>query len=717
MADPEHYEDDFTDESVLELADDSDRDSVYADSPSDGYFEPRNHPQETFVEQSSMQAQSDSKTWEAVDSDTSAARSLRASPLRSPVEGGEATPLFDAGPAPPDYAAATAGSAPAGGSRREESGGGRTEPSGRQSTGTHRAGTRASPRSYGSIESVRSHSGVPAPEDGPQWPPRGSPFHSQFPWEPQGSLSSGNFPLTTQQWPQSMGNTPERAQHGYQYDEARHEYQQQKRRRWHSRCCKPTSISSLLLGIALICLLVLVARFARDGRRSPAPIDGGNKDGHDTTGDSPLPNPNMPEQPGPAHPPTSACPVRFTTKAKSYDFANPANFTLVEEMESVPYMTGGISGNIWISAAPADQAAAIRVWASYAVSEESWNVEDIGYDYSPDTLKLRFPRGYKTKGFWHRKPCMNVAIHIYLKQHLALDTLALVTKNLNIVAGEPAPSSSAIPEYNATQETWSIDRAAFTTSPGSVSASTWSSRETVIATRSGSITGSYALADLLSLSTTSGRINVGISSVLAAEHAGKERPAVLRAKSSSGGIHVGFPAVEGGSKVPWRDYRVEIQTRSGAISGKYFFTSAVEIVSGSGSISAVLQPFLSPREEGGDTRSAMLVSRASSGSTDLTLLPYHLASSTTTGGGDRIPATSNLTSSHTTRSGSLGLTYPASWEGMIEGSTRSGSVGITGEGVEFLSRSREKVVARKGLGGSSRIGFESASGSVGIRFG
>lgn len=45
-------DDDFDGDSVLEAA--SDVDSNFADSPADGYFNDRRHPQDTFVENSTM---------------------------------------------------------------------------------------------------------------------------------------------------------------------------------------------------------------------------------------------------------------------------------------------------------------------------------------------------------------------------------------------------------------------------------------------------------------------------------------------------------------------------------------------------------------------------------------------------------------------------------------------------------------------------------------
>ena len=119
-------------DSDLDLDEDknyaSDSEESLLNSPADGYFSPRNHPQETFIPNPAV-GQQDSSEAEAKAEEAAAERSReqlqttrssassapRAAPHSSAEQrhrwpaAGERTPLLDAGPAPPDYAAATAG--------------------------------------------------------------------------------------------------------------------------------------------------------------------------------------------------------------------------------------------------------------------------------------------------------------------------------------------------------------------------------------------------------------------------------------------------------------------------------------------------------------------------------------------------------------------------------------------------------------------------------
>lgn len=140
MANSGIYEEDYA----------SDHDSLYADadSPADGYFTQRPFPASQFVENSSITAEADAKAREAAESRASSSEaqpqpsSQRTSPTfatRSPVwaQPDEQTPLLDAGPAPPDYAAATA-------HRRGES-----------SSSSPTSTEPSRPQSYGSISESR----------------------------------------------------------------------------------------------------------------------------------------------------------------------------------------------------------------------------------------------------------------------------------------------------------------------------------------------------------------------------------------------------------------------------------------------------------------------------------------------------------------------------------------------------------------------------------
>jgi hypothetical protein len=76
-----------------------------------------------------------------------------------------------------------------------------------------------------------------------------------------------------------------------------------------------------------------------------------------------------------------------------------------------------------------------------------------------------------------------------------------------------------------------------------------------------------------------------------------------------------------------------------------------------------------------------------------------------------------MLSKHESRSGSIHVEYPDSWEGTIDVETESGSVTVTGRGVEIIREGRGRVVAQKGEEGSGKVIVRAGSGKVDLRFG
>ena len=341
------YEDEI--ESLPDNESQSDNESLYIDSPSDGYFAPRYHPQETFVENSSIWAESDDKAREAaqersreVETSTASRTSPRAS-LRSPVWATESTPLLDAGPAPPDYAAATAG-------RRTDqnvASSGRSQssvadvvssiadrlsglsgereprevlqhtpqPARRRSARHPSRSTRVSRTSYGSIDSGEIDLGDAAdPADSPhlsyeerEWPfgERHNPFGSGLPFINGNNAFGQNFPFRNNyapfnfmRQPQQMGDqlpatAQEEQQHGDQTPLPRWRNDTKKpRRRFLRRCCRPFVTISVLLAITLLFMALLMYHLANNSSEVHVPEDHGDDGSHGNDGSTPKGRPN-----------------------------------------------------------------------------------------------------------------------------------------------------------------------------------------------------------------------------------------------------------------------------------------------------------------------------------------------------------------------------------------------------------------------------------------
>ncbi|KAI1193038.1 hypothetical protein F5X97DRAFT_315523 [Nemania serpens] len=231
-------------------------------------------------------------------------------------------------------------------------------------------------------------------------------------------------------------------------------------------------------------------------------------------------------------------------------------------------------------------------------------------------------------------------------------------------------------------------------------------RRIILQTTSKSISGSYPLYDLLSISTESGSISVAVTPH-AASSEDPSRPASLVLRSSSGSVHVTFPGtfVEQ-SGVPVREYITSVSTRSTSISGTFPLGSHTSLESRSGSLSAEL--VVAPINTAGPRR---LRTVSLSGTQSVRVVDDGLWALVGDAWWD------GMVSRHETRSGSINLEYPDSWEGTIEVESKSGSISVTGRGVEIIREINGRVFARKGKEGGGKIMVRAGSGSVDLRFG
>ncbi|TKA24413.1 hypothetical protein B0A50_06733 [Salinomyces thailandicus] len=688
----------------------ADHESAFAESPADGYFSQREHPQETFVEQpSTTHAESEAKAREATQGSQGSTAlfhgivqaMLPASPpsrspisaSRSPVWADESTPLFDAGPAPPDYATATASTR-----------GSEQTPSGRSSGERVSAGeSQFRAASYGSMGSGGpppvSAAGGQEQHEQMQWPfgNRGNPFASgDFPFGARGNPFTANgFPFDPNGNPniapghqQSMRDTPRRdgSPHSETSDEESGLLRRRRRRRgkrtkplWRrlGSLCRPAILLNLILAALIVGLVLLIAHLTRD-TSNIAPGDSNDPFRSNAT--------------VPRHPTNRKCAFNFFTESISFGFDEIENFTFNELMQPSSNMPGGITGNIWILPAPPEQEASVRVWISFATTDP-WHVTDASYAFEKDSLTLHFPGLREPPKSYGRNACMDVGIGIYVKDGVDVDRWAISSANLNVVAEAGLFGSEEVGRRSLRADTTTI-----TTVKGNVNMAYWTSRQTIIKLTSGSLHGIYALRDLLSVSTRSGAIGIQVDPQEADPV--RPAPAEFSATSSSGSIHVGFPI----NDFLDRNYTTHVDTHSSSISGTYLLGESTSLRTHSGSIQADILPFSAAANH------SVLQTDNASGPTELTILPPYI---------DPGSPITHMESQHNSNSGSMALVYPQEWEGTIEGRTTSGNIALKGRDVQkytFGDYFEHRVVATKGRG-SSRLGFSSKSGSVTLRVG
>ncbi|KAF2670375.1 hypothetical protein BT63DRAFT_236518 [Microthyrium microscopicum] len=220
------------------------------------------------------------------------------------------------------------------------------------------------------------------------------------------------------------------------------------------------------------------------------------------------------------------------------------------------------------------------------------------------------------------------------------------------------------------------------------------SRKIEIETTSGSITGSYPLADLLSLKTISGTVQVNIDPK---DSDKSDHNGVLIIRGVSGTIHADTIT----TSIPSRTFNTQVHSRSGSISGTYLLGDRTTIESNSGTVTVDIYT-------AGDLAKRVLTIDTVSGS--IRSCVYDTAA--------KLGAVSSV---FMTRSGTMQLQYPGSWEGKIQAQTLSGSLSVTGEGVDIIKDVHPKpgfkqILAEKG-DGDSNISAENTSGSISVRIG
>ncbi|GAB1743049.1 hypothetical protein NU219Hw_g8744t1 [Hortaea werneckii] len=691
----------------------ADVESNYAEAPSDGYFTHREHRGETFVEQSPAHTGSEAKEREArrgppnLNDSSSQVDSLSTS-NRPPAWADETTPILDAGPAPPDYAAATAN---------------RLERDSRQRQ-TPQPSTEQAARSYGSFES--NGSDQPQFQTSEQnelhWPlgNRGNPFdHSQWrfgrngnPFANTNSAFGANGGLFATQGPQqSMQDGRQRSgsansslsdrtvEEGLLRPRQERPQRPTDYRRRTCGCCRPAALLNLVFITMIVGLVVLIVRVVHDASSSDVPADKGQ---HGSTpdksrdGDANAGGPDDPFRSNatmPGHPTSGACTFNYYSDSISFEFAKLDDFALVELLEPTFNDLGAITGNIWIMPAPPEQEVDVKVWVSFATTAP-WRVTDASYGLSKSGLELRFPKMEGTPKSYVREPCMDVGMIVYVKDRVQINEWHTSTANLNVVVDEGLFGNDTLERRGFNPNMTSI-----VAIRGNVNVAYWSSRHTIIDVPSGSVHGTYALRDVLSVHTHSGSISITVDPQEADEK--HPAPAEFEAISHSGGVHVDFLDYS----LPDREYKTRIETHSGSISGTYVHGSRTAIHTDSGAIDVEIKPYCEEGPSGIYTDSGSGSSRLVVGS------PYC----------DPDSKLSNLRSQHRSKSGSMEVIYPRQWEGIVEGWSYSGSITLKGRDLEPYSREvispvGKHVIARKGHG-DSHLSFRTTSGSAKVNIG
>ncbi|KAI4120920.1 MAG: hypothetical protein LQ338_006671 [Usnochroma carphineum] len=289
-----------------------------------------------------------------------------------------------------------------------------------------------------------------------------------------------------------------------------------------------------------------------------------------------------------------------------------------------------------------------------------------------------------------------IKITIYISRNLPLGGFRLETHSLpvNIPAGIPVSPRTAI-HISAPSSP------VYLSSPTSLSPFIVHALSTTLTTTSGSVHGDFHLSDSLSIHTTSGSIDINLALVRSQNNS--TTPATLDIRSVSGSITVRTTNLVRPEPIPDRDYRSTISSSSGSITASLVHGTHTDLRSDNGRIQAGLYP------HGNSTLRSDIYTRSLSGTTEIEVHPSLNNSSA---------PLRNFFADYNGISGSLRVAYPAQWEGKVEGSTVSGSIGIVWPGLKVVEDRRgygsHRLRAVKG-DGKGVLGFRAISGSVQLR--
>jgi len=211
------------------------------------------------------------------------------------------------------------------------------------------------------------------------------------------------------------------------------------------------------------------------------------------------------------------------------------------------------------------------------------------------------------------------------------------------------------------------------------------------------VKGEFDLYDLLSINSTAGSLILSINPQPADEQ--NPVPAELLISSLAGQVSVDFPAIN----VPNRDYHVSIDSHHGSIDGHILHGRITSISSKTASIAVELTPYAA-----GDYTSTIRTSCKTGAHKVSVLSPAEPG----------VPI-KEMSSIHSTSTGSLVLHYPKEWEGTIEGDTKVGSLNLYGD-LEIVRQEPRNTVGRYVLAkkgnGNSTLNFNVDVGSVNVYF-
>ncbi|KAI0485388.1 hypothetical protein F4859DRAFT_379835 [Xylaria cf. heliscus] len=469
------------------------------------------------------------------------------------------------------------------------------------------------------------------------------------------------------------------------------------------------------------------------GDDTTGPIDKGPEAQKPGDGDSELPgdseSPQVPVPPGSPFlsPYCEGQQHRYDDQILSLDFERSQNLTFKER----GYKNGG-SMNVRVGGQ-------IDVRRLNKGDSDSRMVLEIGtndpflrlytsLDADLQEVKIDIPETFESTVPGQR-PCVEIRGTVWVPEHGELSTLSIraihlgisLIDDLSLSVADYTELASVVGDIKAAASKSASngkDLGALTSNPDYTfvpAKNTWAfnSRIIEVHTTSGNIEGNWPLYDMLGLHSTSGNQRVSIT--LQGEFETDPKPAILSLSTVSGIISASEPVHEP-RRIPRRDYLVDVKSTSGSVYGAFAFGGGITVHTTASDISLDLLPVINV-DKLTPENTAQLETVTTSGAIAVRVLDPVLFDTSS-----RYMATENnndaltnmaprvldcLEASHKSTSGSIGLRYPQSWEGLLYAQTTSGRLVVRGKDLKIIKYTGNwpgsKMEARKGDVGKKSV--------------
>jgi hypothetical protein len=352
------------------------------------------------------------------------------------------------------------------------------------------------------------------------------------------------------------------------------------------------------------------------------------------------------------------CPLITERFSKSFQFSSLKNFSLRNLIQASTRHEIFKESIIRILQVQ-DQTTDIKVDFSFDTSDP----ELLDYlDFSSDSssLEIRFPSVPLPPTDDRERQCVETETLIYVRPGLSLENFDVESLIMSVKVPGPI--------------VFTVDRSDISIHVGKLEASPMlNSRESCINVSAGGVFGEFPIYDTLSIFVKAGSIVV--DAIPQEPITQEQKPVKLVVETHAGPIHLQYPRV--GTHIPDREYQVKVTSDIGTIDGRFIHGTTTSLKSNTGEIQADIIPFSS------DRYNSELSTETVTGRQMIKVLSPYIKDDL---------MLRRLEGNHISTHGSVDVTYPLEWVGVIEAVSNVGRVHVGGEGLKIVQKSRRGVV-------------------------